>query len=117
MSVDAIAAYHDLLASGSTLAADSQAALEKSQQLRGLFFGTRPVCSVLRPRFLTPAQYRLLHDTVKVLLPAFQTIYNRALTDPNFRHQFRTFDWENELLAVEPGYRDPSPTSRFDTFF
>jgi hypothetical protein len=33
---------------------------------------TRPVCTVLRPRFLTPQQYRCLHDTVKVLLPAFQ---------------------------------------------
>jgi hypothetical protein len=114
---DAVAAYHDLLASGSALAADSHAALEKAQQLRGLFFGARPVCTVLRPRFLTPDQYRLLHDTVKVLLPAFQAIYDRALADPAFRHQFRLRDWEDELLAVDPGYREPSPTSRFDSFF
>ena len=40
---DAISCYHDLLASGTTLAADSQAALDKAQQLRGLHFGTRPV--------------------------------------------------------------------------
>src|SRR5262245_36965915 len=104
---DAIAAYHDLLASGCALAADSQAALDKAQQLRGLFFGARPVCTVLRPRFLTPAQYRLLHDTVKVLLPAFQATYDRALADPEFRHQFRLRDWEDELLAVDPGFRDP----------
>src|SRR5215471_11336079 len=114
---DAVAAYHDLLASGSALAADSQAALEKAQQLRGLYFGERPVCAVLRPRFLTPAQYRLLHDTVKALLPAFQAAYDRALVDPVFRLQFRLRDWEDELLAVDPGYRDPSPTSRFDSFF
>jgi len=117
MSAIAVSCYHDLLASSSTLAADSQAALEKAQQLRGLFFGTRPVCTVLRPRFLTPAQYRLLHDTVKVLLPAFQTIYDRALADPGFREQFRTLHWENELLASDPGFPDPSPTSRFDSFF
>ena len=114
---DAIACYHDLLASGSCLAADSQAALEAAQQFRGLVFGTRPVCTVLRPRFLTPHQYRFLHDTVKVLLPAFHAAYDRALADPAFRHQFRLRDWEDELLAVEPGYRDPSPTSRFDSFF
>jgi hypothetical protein len=114
---DVIAVYHDLLTSNPTLAADSQAALDQAQQLRGLVFGTRPVCTVLRPRFLTPAQYRLLHDTVKVLLPAFQTIYERALADFEFRHQFRLHDWEAELLAVDPGYRDPSPTSRFDSFF
>ena len=71
MPTDAVAYYHDLLSSGTALAADSQAVLEKSQQLRGLFFGTRPVCTVLRPRFLSPAQYRLLHDAVKALLPAF----------------------------------------------
>jgi hypothetical protein len=113
----AVSAYHDLLASGPALAADSQAALEKAQQRRGLFFGERPVCTVLRPRFLTPGQYRCLQDTVKVLLPAFQAIYNRALTEPGFRKQFRLRDWEEELLAVDPGYRDPSPTSRFDSFF
>src|SRR6476469_10717350 len=115
--MDAISSYHDLLTSGTTLAADSQAALEKSQQLRGLHFGTRPVCTVLRPRFLSPAQYRLLHDTVRTLLPAFQATYDRALADPAFRQQFRLRDWEDELLAIDPGYRDPSPTSRFDAFF
>lgn len=113
----AIACYHDLLASGSAIAADSHDALHKSQQLRGLLFGTRPVCTVLRPRFLSPAQYKLLHDTVRVLLPAFHAAYDRALADPAFRRQFRLADWEDELLAVHPGYREPSPTSRFDSFF
>src|SRR5436309_1843965 len=107
MSAVAVAAYHDLLASGSALAADSQAALEKAQLLRGLFFGERPVCTVLRPRFLTSAQYRCLQDAVKVLLPAFQAIYDRALTELSFRRQFRLRDWEEELLALDPGYRDP----------
>jgi hypothetical protein len=117
MSPDAINAYHDLLASGPNLAADSQLALDKAQQLRGLHFGTRPLCSVLRPRFLDPHQYRLLHDSVRLLLPAFQAAYDRALVDPNFRRQFRMHDWEEELISIHPGYRDPSPTSRFDSFF
>lgn len=114
---DAISCYHDLLASGTTLAADSQTALTKAQELRGLHFGTRPVCTVLRPRFLSPVQYRLLHDAVKALLPAFEAVYDRALTEPTFRAQFRMPDWEEELLAVDPGFTCPSPTSRFDTFF
>ncbi|MBY0515218.1 MAG: hypothetical protein K2P78_15095 [Gemmataceae bacterium] len=114
---DPIAAYHDLLAASPTLAADSQAALDRGQEARGLGFGTRPLCTVLRPRFLSPRQYRFLHDRVKVLLPAFQAVYDRALADPAFRHQFRLRDWEDDLLAIDPGYRDPSPTSRFDSFF
>jgi uncharacterized circularly permuted ATP-grasp superfamily protein len=116
MLADAVAAYHDLLGAG-TLAADSQAALEMGQELRGLQFGKRPVCTVLRPRFLTPARYRLLHDRVKVLLPAFQVTHDRAMADLAFRAQFRLRDWEDELLAVDPGYAEPSPTSRFDSFF
>lgn len=114
---DAVARYHDLLAAGTSLVADSQAALDGAQQLRGLLFGTRPVCTVLRPRFLTPHQYRLLHDTVKVLLPAFSAAHDRAIADPAFRRQFRLTDREDELLAVDPGYPSPSPTSRFDSFF
>jgi len=101
---DPVAAYHDLLASGGNLAADSQAALDRGQEARGLGFGNRPLCTVLRPRFLTPQQYRYLHDRVKVLLPAFQAAYDRALIDPAFRDQFRLRDWEDELLAVDPGY-------------
>jgi hypothetical protein len=114
---DPIEIYHDLLSSNATLAADSQAALDRGQEARGLSFGTRPLCTVLRPRFLSPRQHRFLHDRVKVLLPAFQTVYDRALIDPAFRHQFRLRDWEDDLLAIDPGFRDPSPTSRFDTFF
>ena len=116
MLADAIAAYHDLL-SGGTLAADSQAALDRGQEARGLRFGQRPVCTVLRPRFLTPHQYRFLHDRVMVLLPAFRAVHDRALADPAFRRQFHLRDWEDELLTIDPGYADPSPTSRFDSFF
>jgi uncharacterized circularly permuted ATP-grasp superfamily protein len=116
MNAHPTGAYHDLLADA-TLAADSQAALDRGQEARSLVYGNRPVCSVLRPRFLSPIQYRFLHDRVKVLLPAFQAVYDRAMADAGFRRQFRLRDWEETLLAFEPGYRDASPTSRFDAFF
>jgi hypothetical protein len=116
MPTSPIAAYHDLLADAA-LAADSQAALETGQEARSLVYGNRPVCSVLRPRFLTPLQYRFLHDRVKVLLPAFQTVYDRAMADAAFRRHFKLRDWEETLLGYDPGYSNPSPTSRFDAFF
>ena len=113
---DAVSRYHDLLASDG-LAAGSQEGLDRLQQSRGLYFGTRPVCSVLRPRFLTTEQYRFLRNRTKVLLPAFQTAYEKAMADPEFRTQFRLLDWEEQLLDIEPGFKNPSPTSRFDSFF
>ena len=109
--------YHDLLTASPALAADSHEQLTRLQDIRGLFFGTRPLCTVLRPRFLSPEQYRFLRSRVATLLPAFQKVYERGLADPAFRTQFRLRDWENDLLAIDPGYRHPSPTSRFDSFF
>jgi len=113
---DAIARYHDLLASGS-VAADSQAALDDHQDRRGLHFGTRPLCGVLRPRFLTLAQYRFLQRSVETLLPAFNTVYQKALADTDFRRQFRLLDWENDLLGIDPGFKCPYPSARFDSFY
>jgi len=111
-----IGRYHDLLSAGD-LAADSQGQLDALQESRGLFYGTRPLCTVLRPRFLTPGQYRFLRDRVKVLLPAFQKVYDKALADPEFRKQFGLREWEDRLLSIEPRFACPSPTSRFDSFF
>jgi uncharacterized circularly permuted ATP-grasp superfamily protein len=113
---EAIARYHEILGSG-TCAADSQTQLDSLQEQRGLSFGTRPLCTVLRPRFLSPGQYRFLQDRVKVLLPAFQIVYDRALADPVFRQQLGLRDWEDSLLEIDPGFKNPSPTSRFDSFF
>ena len=51
--------------------ADTQAQLDDQQVRRGLFFGDKPLCTVLRPRFFTLAQYQLLSSRVRVLMRAF----------------------------------------------
>jgi uncharacterized circularly permuted ATP-grasp superfamily protein len=112
---EAIENYHDLLTD--ELAAASQAQLDDQQQRRGLFFAQRPLCTVLRPRFMTPEQYRFLQSRTRVLLRAFDKAYRRAIEDAAFRAQFGLLDWEEELVQHDPGFRNPSPTSRVDTFF
>ena len=111
----AIEDYHELLSA--EIAQESQAQLDAQLQSRGLYFGQRPLCTVLRPRFLTGAQYRFLQQRVAALLPAFERAYERAIADPAFREQFRMLDWEEELIPQHPGFRDPSPVSRLDAFF
>lgn len=111
----AIDDYHALLSA--EIAEESQAQLDDQLRRRGLFFGKRPLCTVLRPRFLTPAQYAFLQTATARLLPAFDLIYDRALEDPEFRAQFRMLDWEEQLLPLHPGFREPSPVSRLDAFF
>src|SRR5260370_29590842 len=96
---------------------DSQEKGEDQQRERGLFFDQRALCPVLRPRFMTPEQYRFLQSRVRLLLHAFDKVYHVALEDTAFRSQFGLLDWEEELVRHDPGFRVPSPTSRVDTFF
>src|SRR5437667_541844 len=107
---EAIESYHDHLTD--ELAEASQAQLDDQQRRRRLFFGQRPLCTVLRPRFLTPEQYRFLQTRMHLLLGTFSKIYHAALEDAAFRSQFGLLDWEEQLVQHDPGYRDPSPVSR-----
>lgn len=115
MTTDAVAVYHDLLTDA--LAADTQAELTAQTQRHGMHFGSRPVCSVLRPRFLAIRQYEALRSAVRAIMPAFRRIYDAALSDSGFRAQFHLRPVEELLLADDPGISDPSPTARLDSFF
>ncbi len=106
--------YHDLLTP--ELAADSHALLEGQLAHRGLIFGDRALCTVLRPRLMTRAQHDLMQRRVRVLMRAFQSAYQAAVADPDFREQFRLEGWEEQLIGHDPGYADSSPTSRLDAF-
>ncbi|HUS95025.1 MAG TPA: hypothetical protein VMZ24_07615 [Patescibacteria group bacterium] len=112
---EAIQTYHDLLSD--QIAQDSQEQLDEQLRRRGLFFGDRPLCTVLRPRFFTPRQYRFLRGQVKVILSAFDKAYRTAIADPSFLSQFFLEDWELELVNDDPGFNSPTPVSRLDAFF
>jgi hypothetical protein len=112
---DAIDQFHDLLTD--ELAQDSQWQLDEQLRQRGLFFGDRPLCTVLRPRLLSPAQYRHLQRRAALVLQAFATAYEAALADDAVLDQFGLADWERDLVRVDPGFREPSPVSRLDAFF
>jgi hypothetical protein len=112
---EAIDHYHSLL--------DPETARETHEQLteqlirRGLFFGDRPLSTVLRPRFIHPDQYRALQVGIHAVMPAFQKIHQAAMANSDFRARFRLNNWEEELIQVDPGFTASSPTSRMDTFF
>lgn len=112
---DAIARYHDLLTD--ELAAATAAQLTDQLRRRGLFFGDRPICSVLRPRFLLPEQYDEVAARSQVLLGAFAAAHRAALADRAVREQFGLTDWEEVLVTAPPGFASPTPTSRLDAFY
>ena len=112
--VGMIEAYHGLLTP--EIAEASHAHLEGVLRKKGLVFGDRPLCTVLRPRLMTAESYAGLQSQVIPLLRAFRRIHERAVADAEFRKQFRLTDWEEVLFASDPGYSRPSPTSRLDFF-
>lgn len=111
----AIDHWHALLEQD--LAEETQAQLEDQLARRGLFFGTRPLCSVLRPRFLTAKQSSFLRQRCAVLMKAFHRAFEAALRDASIRAQFVLEDWEETLIAADPGFPEPSPVARLDAFF
>ena len=113
-----IASYHALLAgsSGERLAAETHETLVAQQERRGLIFGERALCTVLRPRFFNAAQYQALARRTETLVRAFRQAHQAAMADPTLRAQFRLLDWEESLLGVDAGFAEPSPTSRIDAF-
>ena len=83
---------------------------------RGLFFGDRPLCTVLRPRFLSRDQYDTMRSRIGVLLGAFDTALAAAVANPAILDQFRLEPWER-TLALEDPKTTASPVSRLDAFF
>lgn len=114
MSQPAIAAFHDGL--DDALARESGEWLTARQRERGLTFGDRPLCTVIRPRFLSPTQYDALRTASAALLGAFRTAGALALDDTDFRAQFRLMEWEEQLLTTAPPLHVASPLSRLDAF-
>lgn len=112
----AIHAYHDLLATGD-LAAASAEALEQQLRQQGLYFGDRALCSVLRPRFLTMAEYRHIAEACRLVGQAFEKVRVAAMADADLRAQFGLTSWEEQVIHADPGFAAASPTSRLDAFY
>jgi hypothetical protein len=110
-----IAVYHDCLTPD--IAADTAQQLDRELRARRLVFGGRALCTVLRPRLITVEQLTSLQTRIRGILAAFRSAYERAMAEPAFRAQFGLEPWEEELIHADPGFPEPSPTSRLDFFW
>lgn len=112
---EAVDYYHTLLSDDAGRENQEQLTLQLNHHQ--LFFGQRPLCTVLRPRFITTPQYRQLRQAIREVMPAFSKAHQAALADPVLRQQFGLTDWEETLIHIDPGFQAPSPTARMDSFF
>ena len=116
MPSTAINRYHDALAQGSIAEASAEV-LERQLRSQGLFFGDRPLCGVLRPRFLSSGEYRHIARACALVGSAFEAVRRAAMENSALRAQFGLTDWEERLIHADPGFTAASPTSRLDAFF
>lgn len=112
---DAIERYHSLL--NDQVALEAQAALNAHLRARKLYFGSRPICTVLRPHFYFPDQWSYLTRQTEVLLKAFAKAQQAAMLDPELRAQLALEPYEEALFGIDIGFDAPWTTSRLDSFF
>ena len=114
MLEEAIAHYHALLDPDTARATQQQ--LTDQQRAHNLFFGERPLMSVLRPRFITADQYALIQRACGLVAGAAQRLVPALLEDSMLQADLALTPGEQRLIAMHPGYAEPSAHSRMDTF-
>ncbi len=115
MPQEAIERYHDML--DDQLAADTSADLYARLKPLGLYFGDRPLCTVIRPHFYLADQWQYLKSETEVLLSAFSRAHQACMVDADLRAQLDLEPYEENLFNVDIGTAVPWTTSRLDSFF
>jgi uncharacterized circularly permuted ATP-grasp superfamily protein len=115
MLSEAIEYYHNLF--DDEVARENDAALQAALKRDGLYFGTRPICVVQRPRLLTVDQYAQLQAACQLVATAARRVVKTMLLDQATRALMAFTSGEDALLALDPGYDEPSASSRLDSFF
>lgn len=115
MLTEAIEYYHSLF--DDDVARENDAVLGAALQREGLYFGTRPICIVLRPRLLGAEHYAQLQDVCSRVAVAARQAVKFMLSDRPTRDLMAFTPGEEALLAFDSGYTEPSASSRLDSFF
>jgi uncharacterized circularly permuted ATP-grasp superfamily protein len=115
MSQEAIEIYHSLL--NDQLAADTTADMTSRLKARSLYFGERPICTVIRPHFYLLKQWNYFKQETELLLSAFAKAHAACLIDANLRAQLDLEPYEEALFSLDIGSAVPWTTSRLDSFF
>src|ERR1043166_6323560 len=115
MFPEAVARYHDLL-SNHELAESSRVSPDKGPEKGGLIFGGRRLSPYLRPHFVSESDFAHICQICETVWSAIQKVKDAAVADPNVLDDLGLTEIERDLVAIDPGYKAVSPTSRLDSF-
>jgi Uncharacterized conserved protein len=111
----AVEYYHKLLADPDLVEA-SRRALDDALEHSKLIFGGRRLTPYLRPHFVTEADWNRIKTICETVWRALQKVKDAALEDDSILAELGLTDIERELVKIDPGYEQVSPTSRLDSF-
>jgi uncharacterized circularly permuted ATP-grasp superfamily protein len=112
---EAVSHYHELLTEGD-LAESSRAMLDEGLERAKLIFGGRRLSPYLRPHFVTETDFARVTRICETVWSAIQKVKDRAVEDPQLLDELGLTAKEKELVSIDPGYREVSPTARLDSF-
>lgn len=115
MLKQAVSHYHDLL-QDENLAESSRAMLDEGLERAKLIFGGRRLSPYLRPHFVTEEDFTRICAICETVWSAIQKVKDAAIADNSIISDLGLTEIERELIAIDPGYRAVSPTSRLDSF-
>ncbi len=112
---EAVAYYHQLL-EDEALAAASFNVLQEGLESNRLIFGGRRLSPFLRPHFITAEDWRRVTATCETIWSALQKVKDAAVENESLLDELGLTEIEKDLVRIDPGYRQVSPTARLDSF-
>jgi len=111
----AVSRYHELLTEAD-LAESSRAMLDEGLERARLIFGGRRLSPYLRPHFVTESDWARVTRICETVWSAIQKVKDAAVENDALLDELGVTERERELVAIDPGYREVSPTARLDSF-
>ena len=108
--------YDALLHSDLELARETHETLMRAEEEHGLIIHERPLCGVLRPRFLSSRRRDRLTALAEALARLLERIGMDILQSSHLLDLIGASDAERAIWAIEPGFQGLTLTSRLDSF-
>ena len=115
MLKQAVNYYHELL-NDPGLAEASTLALDRALEHGKLIFGGRRLSPYLRPHFIAESDWERVKTICETVWGALQKVKDAAIADDEILDELGVTAIERELVKIDPGYKQVSPTSRLDSF-
>jgi hypothetical protein len=106
--------YDRLLRDDQELAQELQARFAERMTRANLTFGGRLLCPFPRPNFVSPAVYHEIRGVCRGIFRAVEKV--EAALGTALWDRVGLLPEERELVAIDPGFKRSSPTSRLDSF-